>query len=451
MSVLPGFCGEIASVPYRVFLGAHPTLSVEQRFLRQLQPVFHWYTSRKRVKEQANEFMEIDLASCDPELMLRYSHVYYVRRQLYEELIDRQLTLVETGKSVRLADSGLLSCLTQCNADITRRHAYEMFVLQQAKRSCNAPNRRELDPGTPLEAYDLLAMMRVVEEDVGNVIDAEMQARPFLPQALVEAKVQELSALLLGPNIKKGMDRKEARLLQRMIPSDYATIGCVAKFRPVDVTTLYRYVGQRTTRLPADHGFKRSLYAHTFRKFATHPHYLRSISMYWARHSGMDPEAPQTTMPKELAEAVCVQQNLFPAVKFRSQYLYTSPELARQQWRTDGVVPLMRLFPTFGQEAAEDLAAAMVVESEWSKLQLEPETSPLQESVVRSLTQMLDEVSGLYDSNREALWKRVVDGTRIVCPPLSEEELRVMVGGAEASPSETSPGATVPAEGAKSP
>lgn len=431
MSVFPGLCGEIAAVPYRLFLGTQPVLAVEERLLRQLQAVFPWYASRKRVKEQANDFVELDLASCDAELMLRHSHVYYVRRQVHDELIDKQLTMIETGKSIKMADPALLGCLAECNTSITRRLNFELHTLQAAKRSCDAPYRRELNPAAVLEPYDYLCMMRVAEEDACGVPDAEMRARAFLPRDLIEAKAHELTAMLLGEADKKAagtIDKRDARLLQRLVPGDYAKIGCIDKIRPADVTTLYRFVGERASKLPAtpENCFRRSLYGHVCRKFASHPAYLKGISVYWARHCGMDACSDLTTMPTDLAEAVCAQQAMFPALKFRAQYLYTSPEVARQQWRTDSVIPLMRLFPTFGAQAAEDLAAAMVVEAEWARLQLEPEKSPLQESVVRAMRQFIDQMGGMYDSNCDAVLKRVEEGAKASCPPLSEAETRAM-------------------------
>lgn len=433
MAIFPGLCGELAATNHRVFLGTLPTLAVEERFLRQVQAVFPWYASRKRVKEQASEFLEIDLASCDPELMLRYTHVYYARRQIYEELMDRQLTLIETGKTAKVADASLLTCLAEVNAAVTPRLHYELHTLQQAKKSCRVPRRRELAPDAPLEAHDLLCMMRVVEEDGSAVADAEMQARAFLPRDLLEARAKELAAMFFAtaPSAtasgKKGssgaaLDKKDQKLLQRMIPGDYNKVGSIEKLRPVDVTTLYRFTGERVCGQPADKFFARSLWGHVFRKVATHPAYLQRSSLYWARHSGLDAQSANAAMPADLAAAVCAQQSLFPALKVRAQYLYTSPDMARQQWRADHVVPLLRLFPLMGAPAAEDLAAQLVVEGEWAKMGIAPDANLLQDSVLRSLKDMVEQMSGLYESNTDAVLKRVEEGARVVCPPLSEQE-----------------------------
>lgn len=446
MSIFPGLCGELAATNYRVFLGTLPTLAIEERFLRQVQAVFPWYASRKRVKEQANEFLEIDLASCDPELLLRYTHVYYARRQIYDELVDRQLTLMETGKAARVADTALLNCLAEVNAAVTPRLHYELHALQQAKKGCRVPQRRELNPDAPLEAHDYLCMMRVVEEDAYGVPDAEMQARAYLPRDLLEAKAKELAGLFFAGTSQSGssssitsagaalakkraaLDKKDQKLLQRMIPSDYTKVGSVEKLRPVDVTTLYRFTGERLCGQPADKFFARCLWAHVFRKVATHPAYLQRASLYWARHSGLDRQSASSTMPAELAAAVCAQQTLFPALKFRSQYLYTSPDMARQQWRADHVVPLLRLFPLLGAPAAEDLAAQMVVEGEWAKLGLAPDANLLQDAVLRNVKDMVESMASLYESNVDAVLKRVEEGAKTVCPPLSEQESLTMRG-----------------------
>ncbi|EPY22798.1 hypothetical protein STCU_04176 [Strigomonas culicis] len=426
--MFPGLTADMTAVPYRVFLGTLPALGVEQRFLRQLQAVFPWYTSRKRVKEQANEYIEIDLASCDPELLLRYTHVYYVRRQLYEELMEKQLTLIETGKATRVPDPALQACLLDCNSRVAPRLEYERFLLAQAKRGCCVPGRRELAPDAPLDAHDLLCMMRVVEEDACGIADAEMQAKSFLPRDVVEGKARALAAMLVGGEAPR-LDKKEAKLLQRMIPADYTKVGSIEKLRPLDVTALYRFTGERTCRVPAEAFFKRSLYGHVFRKYATDPAYLRSISMYWARQSGLDPVSPLSTMPHELALAVAQQQTLFPALRFRAQYLYTSPDVARQQWRVESVVPLLSLFPVFGAHAAEDLAASVIVEHEWRKLQLKDDENPTQENVVRHVRRVVDEVSALYDSNLDGVLRRVEEGVKAVCPPLSEVEITTMRDG----------------------
>ncbi|KPA83377.1 putative mitochondrial hypothetical protein [Leptomonas pyrrhocoris] len=444
MSVFPGLCGELAPTNYRVFLGTLPTLAIEERFLRQVQAVFPWYASRKHVKEQASEFLEVDLASCDPELLLRYTHVYYARRQIYDELVDRQLTLIETGKMAKVADSALLNCLTEVNAAVTPRLHYELHALQHAKKGCRVPLRRELSPDTPLESHDLLCMMRVVEEDACAVPDAEMQARAYLPRDLLETKAKELAGLLFAgsssasssssssssstskKNAGLTLDKKDQKLLQRMIPGDYSKVGSVEKLRPVDVTTLYRFFGERLSGQPADKFFARSMWAHVFRKAATHPTYLRRASLYWARHNGLDRQSASSTMPADIAAAVCTQQRLFPALKFRSQYLYTSPDMARQQWRADHVIPLLRLFPLLGAPAAEDLAAQMVVEGEWAKLGIADDADLLQDTTLRSLRDMVEQASSLYESNIDAVLKRVEEGAKVVCPPLSEQESLTM-------------------------
>ncbi|CCW61558.1 unnamed protein product [Phytomonas sp. EM1] len=432
MSICPGICGELAVAPYRLFLGTLPELSVEKRFLRQFHAVFPWYALRKRVREQSNEFIEIDLAACDPELILRYAHVYYSRRQVQDELIEKQMTTLETGRPINLADASLLECLTGCDALISRRLEYELHQMQKAKRACNVPHRRELNPEDILEPHDYLCMMRVVEEDMCGVKDAEMKARAYLPRGLVECKAHEFIGTLLGDMVpqKEGgcsLDKKDQKLLQRLIPIDYAKVGCVQKLRPVDVTTYYRFVGERLNRFdPIKQYFKRCLYGHVCRKMATHPGYLRSISMYWARHSGLDPVSTLTTMSLELAEAVCVQQSLFPALKFHSQFLYASPDLMRQTWRTGRVIPLMRLYPLLGAAAAEDLAAGMVVEAEWARLSLSSQSAPFQESVLYTMREAIEQASDWYISNLGALLDRVQEGVKVICPPLSEKEKELL-------------------------
>lgn len=426
MVSFPGLCGELTATPFRVFLGTLPTLAVEERFLRQLQPVYAWYSSRKRVKEQANEFIEIDLASCDPELLLRYSHVYYVRRQLFEELVDKQLTLLDTGKAPKMADPALLECLRSCNADIADRLNYEVRQLQMAKRAACVPGRRELDPNAPLEIHDYACMMRLVEEDTCGVEDAEMKARAYLPRDLVEAKVSYLTKRLLGSDAKGALDKKDVKLFNRMIPPDYVKVGSIEKLRPCDVTAYFRFYGERISKVNLENYFKRALWGHVYRKFATHPSFLQGISMYWARHSGLDTSTHANTMPKELASAVCHQQSLFSAIKFRSQYSYTSPDIARQTWKRDVVIPLMRLFPLVGAQIAEDLAAGILVEAFWSGLSLGEDADLFGDSLARSVRQFVDEVGNTYEVTADAVLKRVEDGCKVAVPKLTEEEFQAV-------------------------
>ncbi|KAF8286115.1 hypothetical protein BCY84_01116 [Trypanosoma cruzi cruzi] len=426
MSICPGLCGELAVTPFRVFLGTLPTLALEERFLRQLQPVYAWYSTRKRVKEQANEFIEIDLASCDLELLLRYSHVYYVRRQLFEEAIDKQLTLLDTGKAPKMTDPALLQCLHACNTDIGERLQYEVGQLQVAKKAACVPCRRELDPNAPLEVYDYTCMMRLVEEDVCGVEDAEMKGRAYLPRNLVESKVKYLTEKLLGSDAKGTLEKKEIKLFNRMIPPDYNKVGSVEKLRPCDVTAFFRFYGERINKAGTENHFKRSLWGHVYRKFATHPSFLRGISMYWARHSGLDTSSNATIMPEEIAAAVCKQQTLFSAIRFRSQYMYASPDLARQLWRRDVVIPLMRLFPLMGAPAAEDLAASVLVDAFWARLSVGEEENLLNDSIIRSVRQFVDEMSNMYEAGTEATLKRVEEGCKLAVPQLKAEEVQLM-------------------------
>ncbi|ORC90776.1 uncharacterized protein TM35_000072000 [Trypanosoma theileri] len=425
MVICPGLCGDLAVTPFRVFLGTLPSLAVEERFLRQLQPVYAWYGSRRRVKEQASEFLEIDLASCDLELLLRYSHVYYVRRELHAAAVERQFGLLDGGRAAVVAPPALLECLRAGNAAAAPRHRHEAQRLRAVKAATGGPGRRELDPAAPLEPHDYACMMRLAEEDAAGGPEAEMQARAFLPRDLVEAKAKDLTQRMMAADARSTLDKKEAKLFNRIIPNDYVRVGSVEKMRPCDVTAYFRFYGERISKVNTENYFKRALWGHIYRKFATHPSFLKDISMYWARHTGLDPNSLETTMPQELAVSVCKQQNLFPATKFRSQYLYTSPELARQSWRSDVVIPLLRLFPLMGARAAEDLAASVLVDSFWADLSLGEEDNLLKDTLIRTVRHFVDEVGNMYEVNTDAVLKRVEEGYKIAVPNLTSEELHV--------------------------
>nr|CCC91109.1 unnamed protein product [Trypanosoma congolense IL3000] len=425
MPVCPGLCGELAVTPLRVFLGSLPALPVDERLRRHLQPVYAWYSSRKRVKEQANEFIEIDLASCDMELLLRYSHVYYVRRQLFDESIEKQMTMLDTGKAPKMAEPSLLQCLAECNASIADRLQNEIKQMAVVKKGACVPGRRELSPTSPLEVYDFPCMMRLLEEDASAIDDVEMKARAYFPRGLVESKLQHLTHHLLGSSAKPALDKKEVKLFNRMIPPDYTKVGSVEKLRPFDVTAFFRFYGERINNVNTENYFKRSLWGHMYRKFATTPSYLAGISNYWAHHSGLDASFAAPAISPELATAACAQQSHFPALKLRTQFAYTSPESARQLWRTDAVIPLMRLFPLMGAWAAEDLAAGLVADAFWTQLSLSEEENLLQDSVLRNVRQFVDDMGDMYQSNKDGVLKRVVDSCKLVIPPLTAEERHV--------------------------
>ncbi|CAD2217976.1 hypothetical protein AGDE_05227 [Angomonas deanei] len=278
-------------------------------------------------------------------------------------------------------------------------------------------------------------MMRIVEEDACGVEDAEMKARAFLPRALIDRKAAKLVEHLIGKS-DFTLDKKDQKTLSRLVPGDYTKVGCVEKVRPVDVATVFRFVGERGAKLPAGEYFKRALWGHAFRKYATHPAYLSSISSYWAKECGLDKESALSTMPMDLAKAVTLQQNLFPAHKYRAQYLYCSTDIARQQWKSDSVIPLLRLFPTLGSQCAEDLAASVIVDSEWSKLKLTEDDNPTQEGVVREVRRIVEEAGSLYDSNIDGILNRVEEGVKMCCPQLTEDEIADMSTTASAEKTE---------------
>ncbi|KAH9580164.1 hypothetical protein LSM04_009477 [Trypanosoma melophagium] len=424
MVICPGLCGDLAVTPFRVFLGSLPALAVEERFLRQLQPVHAWYGGRRRVKEQASEFLEIDLAACDLELLLRYSHVYYVRRELHAAAVERQFGLLDGGRPAVVAPPALLECLRAGNTAAAPRHRHEAEWLRAVKKAAGGPGRRELDPAAPLEPYDYACMMRLAEEDTAGGPEAEMQARAFLPRDRVEAKAKDLTQRLMATDAKNALDKKEIKLFNRICPPDYVRVGSVEKMRPCDVTAYFRFYGERINKVNTENYFKRALWGHVYRKFATHPLFLKDLSIYWARYTGLDPNSHETTMPQEMAVAVCKQQNLFPATKFRSQYLYTSPELAHQSWRSEVVIPLLRLFPLMGARAAEDLAASILVDSFWAKLSLAEDDNLLKDTLIRTMRNFVDEVGNMYEVNTDAVLKRVEEGFKVAVPNLTVEELQ---------------------------
>lgn len=437
--MLPGLFGDAPAVANRVFLGVLPQLNTERRLIRQLGPVMPWYQTRRRVKEMASEFVELDLASADAETMLRYAHIFYVRREVCRDSAEKQLAMLESGKAPKPAEQAMVSCLAELNARISRRLDEELTLLSSTKKNttylstlypltseqlANAENNEkldalrkplELDPQAPLEPADYLAMMRVCEEDACGIIDLEARCKPFLPAPHILAGVRKFAASIMGKDdIKPELDKKDLKLLSRMVLPDYTKVGCVEKYRPFDVTAVYRFYGERL--LKNGETFTRCLWGHLFRKFSTHPSFLISISKNWATTTGLAPQSPQPFLPVDLATAAWAQQQLFPALKFRAQYMYTSPEHARQAWKSDHFVPMMRLFPLFGQHMTEDLAANILVEAYWAKLHLEPSESVHEESFWRGVRAFVSETSAMRESNLEGLMVRLTDAFPTAIP-----------------------------------
>lgn len=414
-SIFPGLCADFPVTPFRLFMGTLPAKKIEHQFQTQFQPVYAWLSSRKRVKEQASEYLELDLASCDTELLLRYCEIPFIRRFVFSELVDKQLTLVETGKAAPLPDSGLLQCIEDCMKLLSPRVDAE---IQQLQTLVSSKAAGQTEPGNRnVEPYDLLHLIYKAEINLcSGIPDAEMQARAFLCRQHVEECLstlfKDLGSAESGtptPMIVPRVDKKEQKLLQRQIPPDTTRIGSVAKWRPSDVTTYYRFMGQKVAA--GRSFFTQALYGHTFRKIATNPLYLQQLSLNWARYTGLDPAAEPLVMSDELSKAVCAQQLLFPALKLKAQYLYTSPDVARRQWRTDRtLIPLFRLFPLLGKPAAEDLAAQLVVEAIWKRVPQLEEGSPANQNVLRELKRQVEAQSALHDKQSEELNKTIMEG-----------------------------------------
>lgn len=492
MAFLPGVCAEMPVSAFRLFLGTLPSKSVEQRLLVDCLPIHYWFSSRKRVKEQANEFLELDMGSCDPELLLRYSSIPFIRRHLFHELVDRQLSLMETGKAISMPDSRLFSCLEECVGALSPRLNWERQQLKECAISALVNRRREPSGAmtshrgsrsneshsSTVEPCDILYLMRQWErspsclntyslsfpddETIGcGELDPEMQARAFLCKSRVEKCFFDLASLLCvdgdtgeaakgdenhgkkesrsSSTLVLPLEKKELKLFQRQQPKDAVRIGATEKMRPVDVAAYYRFMGERffgkrdrrqtedkcrrTGSTPPSF-FHQALVGNAFHKIATHPAYLQSISMYWAKECGLDPAASLTTMPILLAKAVCAQQQSFPAIKLQSQFLYTSSDLARRRWRSDDVIPLMRLFPLLGKRMAEEMAASLVMEAIWAAMRIPgEEENPIEEIRLREIKKRTEAAAEAFEHHPEEVYALVLEGARARChvhsPPVS--------------------------------
>lgn len=486
MAFLPGICAEMPTMSFRLFLGTLPSKSVEHKLLVDCLPVHYWFSSRKRVKEQANEFLEMDMASCDPELMLRYCSIPFVRRHLFHELVDKQLSLLETGKAISLPDAPLVRSLEECIGVSSSQLEWEKKKLERPP-FFSLVNRRVDSSGVSMsderarsndlhthmvEPCDLLYLMRQWErshsflgpgassvhhcekDEIGEQ-DLEMRARAFLCKSRVQKSFFQLASLfsledptgmskngevkggkeepLSSSSLVLPFEKKELKLFQRQYPKDVVKVGTSEKMRPGDVTAYYRFMGERlfSKRPPREGGdkgkksspasfFYQALMGNVFQKIATHPMYLQSISMYWARECGLDPASSLSTMPLTLAKAVCAKQRLFPAMKLHAQFLYTSPDIARRQWRSDYVIPLLRLFPLLGKRMAEEMAASLVVDSIWASARIsEEEENPVEEIRLREIKKRMEAAADAFEHRPDEIHALIVEGAKVRCTPPS--------------------------------
>ena len=402
--MFPGLAGDLAPVPYRLLLGTSPQFLTEQRLTRSLTAVFPWFLSRKRVKEQAYEYMEIDLASVDAEILLRYPHVHYVRRQVLEESIEKMMQLLDSGKAPIEAEEPVRMFLSSVAIKTRERFLHELEALSTAKRSCAIPGRRELDPTAVLHNCDIMAMMRVAEEDAVPLKDVEARCKQFLPAPRVREQAASLTRELIGhESTREGLDKKDQKLLTRLIPPDYTKIGCVEKMRPFDVVSYFRFYGERAIKAQGALPFSRYLWGNVFRNYATHPTYLCAMSMHWGRCTDTHPdthsfEGDRVRLPFELAEANATQMALFPAIKFHTQNSFASLEKVRE-WRTETVAPLPRLFPLIGQLAAEDLLASLAVDRFWRSLKLDFRVNLHESTFTRVVQNFVAETATMRETN----------------------------------------------------
>ena len=427
MNLCPGLLGDAVSGTAKVFLGSQPSLTVEKRLLKHMQVVYPWYSSRKRSKEQVNDFLELELPSLDPEVFMRYSHVFFSRRQAYFDTLDKLSSVLDKGKLPKEAQPSVLACLEECAATFAQRKNFEIKRLEHAKK-----HSRELEPKANIDNWDYPCLMRLIEEEDGVIVDAEGRAQAFLPlQQSMDAAAALARAIVpadqLRPNIS--LDKKETKLISKFLLPSYQRFGTVDKIRPIDFTTYHRAFGERVIK-PAQGAtpggaqvFTSYLWGHIFRKFAQHPEYILQSSQYWTKSAKISGTTQAAQMPAEVALAVSRQQQSLPAHRFMFQMQYCNAENAKQQWRSEPFVPLHRLHPLIGHAVAEDLMASVLVENLWHGFDLSPTSSPFDDSVVKAIQEFVKEISSAREGNTDLVLSQVKDAMKIAVPPtLTEAE-----------------------------
>lgn len=321
-NIAPGLIGDTVSpAAFRVFLGSPPLLAVERRLLRHMHvTVGSWFVTRRRIREQANEYIELNGSEPDTDAMLRHCHIFFVRRQLFNEVLEKQIAFLEAGKPPREADPDVLACLGEISNSLTPRLNYERRRLEAAKRACaDTPHRRELQAAEPLDKWDTLCMMRCLEQDMfpnqGAGGDSEGQARAFLPLPAVQEAAERLARHIVRVGASLSVDgsvlpppaaagssssnwfspKDEKFGAKSFVLGDYNKVGLQAqRLRPSDATALLRFSGERmlTSHLqaaaemkrdPNGFLFRRALWGNVFRRFATNPAFLaHNVAQYWA-------------------------------------------------------------------------------------------------------------------------------------------------------------------------
>ena len=439
--VCPGLVAEAPVMKLRLALGQMPALPVQKRLTRHLRHLQPWFLSRPRVNETGSLFMELDVASGDHEILLSHAQIGALRDHIVREAVAKQAAWLETAKVPKEAQPNVLACLQDCNADAVARLEFEETLMGKAK-TVPKPYRREASADSKFERADALLLHRWVAEDATSA-DAEGAARAYLPQSAVATACLVLGDALLAeqPGRRTALDKRELKLLERVLPRDYDKIGAVPKLRPVDATALHRFYGERLCVAepdkdgrPANPGtasfFRRCLWGHVFRRYATHPSYLRYASRYWPIDAGITDGNGATPehMPDATAAAVCTQQLALPATRFRAHYLYTSVDLVKQQWQTETVVPMGRLLPLIGAAAADDLLAHVLVDAHWAKLALQPGANALRDDVAKGLRAFVKDAADRYETNIDALLQRVRDAMPLAVPALTEAEIAASKG-----------------------
>lgn len=321
---LPGLiASDVPASVSKVFLGQPPLKMVEQSLMRHLQSLWPWVASRRKLREEGNrEYWELDHATCDPEIMLRWSQTFYVRRAVYGDVLEKGLAFVkqrtDSGHTMAEPSEAMKDALRVIRGTMVGdRWEYEKLRMTHALQHADFPGRRELDRKLVFSTAHYLAARRYLEEDeivktYAGAVDLERRAKQYFPMDRVEAHLEKLLSLYITTpgKLKAQLDKREQKSLTKQQAGDYLRPGYVQQYRPWEIVQLYKYNSQQ--RIQEESSYHRALWSHLFARMACHPGHLLHIG---GEVGGMIP--PLALM--EGVEMLCTS-SVTPASDFIASY-----------------------------------------------------------------------------------------------------------------------------------
>ena len=389
--------------------------------IRNLQSLYPWIASRRKVREENREYYELELgASCDAEIVLRWSQTYYARRKLFDHLMEYSNDYVKQriAKEGNLLDSSFLPILKTIRDELDKeRLPYERRRMLHALRTAQVPMRRELNAShAELTNHHMLIARRYVEEDTlknrfGLIgVNLEQKIKTYFRRDQVQNTLKRYMNMLL-PEEGAECTVREEKTLEKIVTPEYQRFGYIPQYRPLDIQFLFKHrvlnfmrcteivtprVGEKSLEKSSESlpdvaacdqvsvstlndRYRAYVYGNVFAKIALHPgRLLRDASPWYdsfdtgnnnvARADLRDPDLSTLCIAAEAMTNILPGSLLVP-------YLCLASPAQSVSWMTDAfAVPLPRVLPFIGNALALDLFSRLNVEGAWRKLRISPES-----------------------------------------------------------------------------